>query len=56
MACRGSFPSCHEENDPNPKSGRDLDPDKPGYSTSCREDVTDPAFLIPRPLKLTLEL
>ena len=44
MACPDSFPSCHEENDPNPKSGRDLDPDKPVWSTSCREYVTDPSF------------
>ena len=27
MACPGSFPSCHEENDPDPKLGRDLHPD-----------------------------
>ena len=27
--CRGSFPSCREENDFNPKSGRDLNPNKP---------------------------
>ena len=26
-ACSGSFPSCHEENDPDPKSGWDVDPD-----------------------------
>ena len=26
-ACPGSFLSCHEENDPDLKSGRDLDPD-----------------------------
>ena len=45
MACRGSFPSCREENHPNPKSGRNLDPDKPVCATLCRGDVTDPAFL-----------
>ena len=44
MACCGSFPSCHEENNPDPKSGRDLDPDKPGCTTFCRRDVTDPTF------------
>ena len=38
------FPSCHEENGPDPKSGRDLDPDKPVCAKSCREDITDPAF------------
>ena len=25
MACHGSFPSCREENDPESKSGWDLD-------------------------------
>ena len=40
--CR--FPSCLEENDPDPKSGRELDPDLPVWSTSCLEDVTDPSF------------
>ena len=64
MAYPDGFPSCFEENDSDPKSGRDLDPDKPVWSTSCREDVTDPSILrtfflflslIPRLLKLTLE-
>ena len=45
MACHGSFPSCHEENDPNPKSGRDLDPEKPVCTVSCWGDVSNPAFL-----------
>ena len=44
MACPNSFLSCRE-NDPDPKSGQDLDPDKLVWSTSCREDVTDPSFL-----------
>ena len=29
MACPGSFPSCRVENHLDPKSGPDLDPDKP---------------------------
>ena len=45
MAYHGTFPSCHEENDPDPKSGQDLHPEKPVWSTSCWEDVTDPVFL-----------
>ena len=45
MACHGTFLSCHEKNDPDPNSSRDLDPDKPVLSTSCQEDVTDPAIL-----------
>ena len=45
MACSDSFPSCREKNDPDPKSGWDLDPDKPVWSTSCQEDVTVPSFL-----------
>ena len=44
IACPGSFPSCREENDPDSKSGWDLNPDKPECSTSCWEDVTDPSF------------
>ena len=44
MACPGSFLSCPGENYPNPKFGQDLDPDKPGCTTSCREDETNPAF------------
>ena len=44
MACPDSLLSCGE-NHPNPKSGQDLDPDKPGYTTSCRGDETDPKFL-----------
>ena len=43
MACRGTFQSC-EENDPNHKSGWDLDPDKLVCTTFCRGNVTDPAF------------
>ena len=62
MACCGSFSSC-EENDPDPMLGRDLDPDKLIWSTSCQKYVTGPAFLrpflwflspIPRLLQLTL--
>ena len=30
--------------DPNPKSGYDLDPDKPVCAKSCRRDVTNPVF------------
>ena len=43
LACPGIFRSCCEENDPDPKSGRDLD--KLVYATFCRGYVTDPAFL-----------
>ena len=32
-ACPDSFPSC--ESDPDPKSGQDLDPDKPVWFTFC---------------------
>ena len=35
MACHGSFTSCHEENDPDPKYGRDRDPDKPVCAKCC---------------------
>ena len=58
------LPSYHEKSNPDPKSGQDLDPDKPICSTSCREDVTDPSFLrtflwfsslITQLFKLTLE-
>ena len=45
-ACPGSFLSCHEENGPDSKSGWDVDPDKPVWSTFCREDVTDPSFCV----------
>ena len=45
-ACRGSSPYCHEENYPNPKSGRDIDPDKPACAMSCQGDVTDPLSAI----------
>ena len=41
-ACRSGFPSCCKENDSDPKSGQDLDPEKLGYAMSCREHV---AFL-----------
>ena len=46
MASPGSFPSCLEEDDPDSMSGQDLDPDKPVWSTYCREDVTDPSFCL----------
>ena len=36
-----------KKNHPNPKSGRDLDPDKLVSALSCQEDVTDPAILHP---------
>ena len=45
MACHDSFQPCHEENHPDPKSGQDLDPEKPVCAMSCRGDVTDKAFL-----------
>ena len=44
-ACPDCFLSCHEENDPDLKSGRDFDPHKQVWCTSCREDITDPSFL-----------
>ena len=52
------------ENDPDPKSGRDLDSDKSVCASSCWGYVTDLAFShsflwflspIPRHLQLTLE-
>ena len=64
MACPGSYPSCHGENDSNPKSGQHLDPDKLGCVMACQRYVTNPAFLhtslwfsssIPQLLQLTLE-
>ena len=45
MACHGSFPSCHVEQHPDPKSGQEVDPDKPGCITSCQGEETDPTFL-----------
>ena len=45
MACCVSLLSCREENDPDPKSGQDLDPDKLVCAMSCWEHLTDPAFL-----------
>ena len=44
MACHGSFPSCHGENHLDPKSGREVDPDKPGCFTSSWGDVPDSTF------------
>ena len=44
MACSGSFLSSHGEKHPEPKSGRDLDPDKPRCATACRKDETDQIF------------
>ena len=41
MSCPSTFPSSCGENHPDPKSGRDLDPDKPGCTMSCREDETN---------------
>ena len=43
-ACQVSFPSCCEENNPDPKSGWFHDPDKLVWAMSCRGDVTDPTF------------
>ena len=37
-------PSCHGENDPDPKSGQDLDPVKRVYCTSCWIYATNPTF------------
>ena len=45
-ACPSPFPSCQEANDLNTNSGWDVDPDKPVWSTSSREDITDPCFCI----------
>ena len=45
MACPGSFPSCFRENHPDPKSGRDVDPDKLGHTTFCQGDETSPTLL-----------
>ena len=33
------------DNHPDPRSGREVDPDKPQCTMSCQEDVTDPKFL-----------
>ena len=44
MACSGSFPSSRGEKHPDPKSGQDLDPDKPGCTMSCRGNEIDPNF------------
>ena len=59
MACPGSFLSGHGQNHPNPKSGQDLDSDKPRCTMSCRGDETDPKFShtffwmsVPNPLLL----
>ena len=46
MASPGSFPSCPEENDPDPKSSWDLHQNKPVYFISCQKDVTKPVFLL----------
>ena len=45
-ACPCSFPSCGGKN-PEPKSGQDLDPDKPECTMFCRGDETDPNFPCP---------
>ena len=45
MACPGSFPSSRGENHPDHRSGRDLDPDKLGCTTSYWGDETGPTFL-----------
>ena len=45
MACHSSFLFCRGENHPNPKSGWNIDPDKPGCTMSCQGDLTDPIFL-----------
>ena len=63
MACPGSFHLVIQKNTHDPKSGRDLGPDKLGYiKTSCG-GVTNPKLshflwiLVPdpQPFKLTLE-
>ena len=43
MACNGSFPSSRGEKHPDPKSGRDLDPDKPGCTITAGE-MNQPKF------------
>ena len=35
IACPPGFGSCWEENVPDPKSGRGLDPDRLGWSMPC---------------------
>ena len=45
MDCHDKFPSGHGEKHPDPKSGRDLDQDKPGYTTSCWGGETSPDYL-----------
>ena len=44
MACLGSFPFSYGEKHPTPKSGHEVDPDKLGWTTSCRGDKTDPCI------------
>ena len=41
MSCPSSLPSCCGKNHSDNKSGRDLDLDKPGCTTSCQRDETD---------------
>ena len=45
-ACAGSFPSSHGEKHPDPKSSQEVDPDKPGCTTSCLRGKTDPYFCV----------
>ena len=45
ITCPGNFPSSHGEKHPNPKSGQEVVPDKPGCIASCWGGETDPNFL-----------
>ena len=45
-ACAGSFPSSHGEKHPDPKSSQEVDPDKPGCTTSCWRGKTDLYFCV----------
>ena len=44
MVSQNTFMSENGDKHPNSKSGQDLDPDKLGCNTSCRECKTDPDF------------
>ena len=45
MAFTGRVSSCHGENHPDPKSCQEVDPEKPGCTTSCQGDETDPTYM-----------
>ena len=53
MVCQCRFPSRRGEKHPNSKSGWEIDPGKPGCTTSCWAGETDPkffGFLFPIPI------